>query len=102
MSETEIIIGFGIGLIVGAYGAYLAHPIIEMGVGLMKLQQKENRIAEAEELKAKNDSTNDATQPAAENTTQNQTPTENHLEANQKPTKKPTSKADTKPQEKPQ
>jgi hypothetical protein len=90
MSEADLGIGFIVGLIVGAYGAYLAHPIIEMGVGLMKIRKAENKKIKEEELKTTNDSTNDANPPAEENTTQHPTPKENHSTTNQPSTTKPT------------
>lgn len=65
MGEMDLGLVFLVGVIIGAYGAYLAHPIIEMGVGLMKLKQKENRAEKAAELKAKNAQANDATPPAS-------------------------------------
>jgi hypothetical protein len=52
MSEVDLIIGFLVGLIAGAYGAYLAHPIIEGGVALLKLQNLENKRVDAEEKAA--------------------------------------------------
>jgi hypothetical protein len=53
MGEWDLAIGFFVGLVAGAYGAYLANPIIEMGVGLMKRQKLENKRIDAEEKLAK-------------------------------------------------
>lgn len=101
MSLIETIAVFTIGVIVGAYGAYLAHPLIEAGLSLMILKKEEQRaqkIFEEKEAKAKNDSTNAATQPCEEQTTPRPTPTQNHSTTKPKQNPKPNPAATT-PQE---
>lgn len=100
MSLIETIAVFSGGIILGAYGAYLAHPLIEAGVSLMKLRKEEKKIEAT--LKTTNAEPNAATQPAAENTTLRPTPTSNHSTTNQEPTKKlrptaPTNNQQTQP-----
>lgn len=53
MSEMDLGLGFIVGLVVGAYGAWLGRDWIQMGVTLMTLQKAENKRIDAEELKAK-------------------------------------------------
>jgi hypothetical protein len=52
MSEWDIVLGFLIGVVVGAYGCWLGRDIIATGVALMKMQKEENKRCEAEEKKA--------------------------------------------------
>jgi hypothetical protein len=86
MSEWDLVLGFITGIIAGAYGAYLAHPIIEGGVTLMKLNKEQQKIEEA--LKTTNAETNDATQPDATNTTPHPTQEQNHSTTTTTQTKK--------------
>ena len=86
MSEIDLVIGFVIGLVVGAYGCWLGRDIIATGVALMKIQKEENKRCDAEETaakeaKANSGSTTDANPLDEANTTLHQTPTENHQEA---------------------
>ena len=85
MSLIELAGVFTLGLALGVYSGYYARPMIEMGIGLIKLQKKENDMIDKlekekkeKELKPMNDQTNAANQPGEASTTLHPTQEQNH------------------------